>query len=277
MISKPLVSILLPVHNSEKFLRDCLQSLVSQSYRNIEIVAIDDQSSDKSYKILKRFKKNYPPAGRQGKKIRIYRNVKRYGIVMTLNRLLRRAKAEFIAFMDSDDIAKKGRIKKQLEFLLKNPNVVAVGTQCYFVNRKNISKGRSSFPFDSQDIYNSPLHGLSMQFETVMINKNLLPKDILKFDFNANPFIYSDFLIKLLPYGKFSNLPNFLHSHRNNPKTYLSDIQRNIFSLIKLIFRGNAFYKYQPSIRLFLSSLLRTNLKTSPGKLSTFFGLSRPI
>ncbi len=253
--SKPLVSIILPVHNSRKYLEDCLKSLVSQSYRNIEILAMEDQSSDESFKILRKFNKNY-------KKIRAYRNIKRYGIVMTLNRLLKKAKGNYIAFMDSDDTSHKNRIKKQLGFLLENPNVVAVGTQSYFINRKGIKKSKSSFPLENKDIYSSPLHGLSMQFETVMVNKNLLPKDLLRFDQKANPFIYSDFLIKLLPYGKFANLNKFLHFHRNNPRTYLLDLQKNIFSFIKLILRSKELHDYERAYRLFFTSLIKPSLNT---------------
>ena len=90
---KPLISILLPVHNSEKYLSDCLKSLLSQTYKNIEIVAIDDKSSDKSYRILNQFKKT-------DKRVRVYRNVKRYGIAITLNRLLKKSKGSYLAFMD---------------------------------------------------------------------------------------------------------------------------------------------------------------------------------
>lgn len=252
MNNKPLVSILLPVHNSEKFLRESLQSLVSQKYRNIEIIAIDDSSSDSSYKILKSFKKNY-------RKLKVYRNVKRYGIVMTLNRLLKKAKGEFISFADADDITSKNRIRKQLQYLISNNNVAALGTQCRFLNQKERLIGKSSFPLENRDIYNSTLHGVSLQFETVMINRNLLPKDILKFEQGAQPFIYSDFLIKLLPYGKFANLPNYLHYHRSSPQTYLLDLKKNIFSLFKLWVRTNAFYNYSPSLRLFFYSLVRTS------------------
>ncbi|HKC14341.1 MAG TPA: glycosyltransferase family 2 protein [Patescibacteria group bacterium] len=253
---KPLISILIPVHNSEKYLADCLKSLVSQSYRNIEIVAIEDKSTDSSYQILKKFNKNY-------KKIRAYRNVKRYGIVMTLNRLIKKAKGEYVAFMDSDDLSHKDRIKNQLEFLLNNPNVVAVGTQSHFINGKGVKKSKSLFPLENRDIYKSPLHGLSMQFETVMVNRNLLPKDLLRFDHKANPFIYSDFLIKLLPYGKFANLPEFLHYHRNNPKTYLLDLQRNIFSFAKLVLRSRELHDYQKAYRLFFTSLVKPSIDTN--------------
>src|SRR3989344_8963907 len=118
--TKPIVSILLPVHNADRYLSDCLKNLVSQSFRQIEIIAIDDCSSDNSYKILQSFAKKY-------KKVRVYKNIKRYGIVMTLNRLLRRAKGQHIAFMDAGDVSNKQRIKKQVEFLAENPEVVAVG------------------------------------------------------------------------------------------------------------------------------------------------------
>ena len=199
---KPLVSILLPVHNCEYFLTDSLKSLVSQGYRQIEIIAIDDKSSDSSLKILKSFAKKY-------KKVRVYRNIKRYGIGVTLNRLLRRSKGDYLTFMDAKDTVAKSKIEKGINFLLKNPEVVAVGSQCRFMSKKGKLIGKSDFPKENSLIYASPLHGISMQFETVLINKNLIPKDLLRFATNSHHFIYSDILLKLLPYGKFANLPQY--------------------------------------------------------------------
>lgn len=254
-MKKPFISIILPVRNNGKNLSECLKSLRSQKYRNFEVIAIDDASSDDSYELLKRFKMQF-------KKLRVYKNVKRYGQVMTLNRLLRRTKGDFIAFIDADDFAHPNRLKKQANFLLKNPEVVAVGTQTYFINTKGTVRSKSSFPKENSLIYSSPLHGLSMQFESVMLNKSLLPKDVLKFDQGALPFIYSDFLIKLLPFGKFANLPNFLHYHRNNPKIYLLDIQKNIISFIKLVLRSKELHDYQRAYRLIFTSLIKPTFNT---------------
>ncbi len=257
-ITKPLVSILLPVHNSDKFLRDCLESLVSQSYRNIEIVAIDDGSKDRSYRILKSFaKKCSPRHGGAGKKVRVYRNVKRYGIAITLNRLLKKAKGEFLAFMDQNDISLKSRIKKQAKFLLENPQIVAVGTQCIFINKKNKRLDKSQFPLHNNLIYQSPLHGVSMQFETLLINTKLLPYDLLRFDTNSNPFIYSDIFMKLAPYGKLANLKDVLHQHRNHPKTYLHDLVRNPFSFLKLFLKSMSNYNYHLSLRSLFQPLIK--------------------
>lgn len=249
-IKKPLVSILLPVHNCERFLEDCLKSLIRQNYRQIEIIAIDDFSSDNSLKILRSFTKKY-------KKVRIYRNIKRYGIVMTLNRLLRRAKGNYIAFMSAKDVAARSRIKKQIEFLLGNQGVVAVGTQCRFMNDKGKVIGKSDFPKENQFIYASPLHGISMQFETVLINTTLVPKDLLCFKANSDHFIYSDVLIKLLPYGKFANLPKYYYYHRNDPKAYFGDLRIHLISLIKLWIKSMANYDYQVSIRSFFTPLIK--------------------
>lgn len=238
--TKPLVSILLPVHNSSKFLAACLKSLIKQSYKNIEIVAIDDNSIDNSFKILKDFAK-------KDKRIRVYKNVKNYGIAVTLNRLIKKAKASLIAFMGSSDIAYPQRIKKQVKFILENPRTVAVGNQCIFINALNKPLGKSKFP----------LHGISMQFETVLVNRALLPKDVLKFDINSKPFLYSDILIKLLSYGKLANLREYLHYRRGNPNIYFSDLRKNIISLIKLWLISVLDYDYRPTLSSLFSPLTK--------------------
>ena len=212
---------------------------------------MDDMSHDSSFKILKEFAK-------KDKRIRVYRNVKRYGIGVTLNRIIRKAKGDFISFMDSSDISSPERAKKQLEFLKANPDVVAVGTQCRFINDKDKRLGKSSFPLENQLIYDSPLHGISMQFETVCVNRTLLPKDILKFKTSSNPFIYSDMLMKLLPYGKFANLKNYLHYHRKSPKTYFQDLRRNAFSFIKLWLISKSSYSYNAPLTSLITPFRRT-------------------
>lgn len=245
----PAVSILLPVHNSERHLNDCLRSLLRQSYRQLEIIAIDDCSTDNSYKVLQKFKK-------RDKRLKVYRNVKRYGYAVTLNRLFSRAKGQFIGFADADDISEKEKIKKQHAFLLENPQVVAVGTQCRFINENDKKIGRSKFPAKNRFIYQNPLHGITLQFETLLINRHNLPKDVLKLNTNSHPFTYSDFLMKLLPYGKFANLTQYLYMHRRNPQDYFSDIKQNLLSLAKLWVKSAADYSYRPSLRSVFNSVV---------------------
>lgn len=251
MKETPLITVILPVHNAAETLADCLSSIFSQTYKNIEVIAIDDFSKDKSMSILRSFKK-------QDNRLRIYKNVKTYGLAVTLNRLIKKTKGSFIAFMDTGDISRLDRLKKQYKFLTQNPDVVAVGSQCTFINEKGKKIGESKFPTLNSEIYQNPLHGISMQFETVLINRLLLPKDILKFNIGSNPFIYSDIFLKIIPYGKFANINDFLHLHRNHPKVYLSNIRRNLISLFKLFIKSRASYDYRVSLRSFFSPLIKS-------------------
>jgi hypothetical protein len=159
--------------------------------------------------------------------------------------------------MSAKDMSARSRIKKQVEFLLGNHGVVAVGAQCRFVNDKSRIIGKSDFPKENQFIYASPLHGISMQFETVLINTTLIPKDLLCFQTNSHHFIYSDVLIKLLPYGKFANLSRYFHYHRNDPKAYFEDLRIHLISLIKLWIKSIANYDYQLSVKSFFTPLIK--------------------
>jgi len=91
--------------------------------------------------------------------------------------------------MDTDDISSPNRLRKQLNFLLNTPVLSRLAHNARLLNDRGKKIGRSDFPTEHSLIYENPLHGISMQFETVLINKTLLPKDILRFHTGSNPFI----------------------------------------------------------------------------------------
>lgn len=247
MKEKPLVSILLPVYKSQNYLLDCLNSLLSQTYKNIEIIAIDDNSSDSSYKILRTFAK-------KDKRLKAYKNKKRYGIAVCLNRAVRRAKGQFIAFMNHNDICSKNRIYEQVGYLLENPKIAGVGTQARFLDKKQKKIGKSNFSQEHENIKETLLAGISLQPETVMINRNNLPIDIFKFKSNQYPFVYTEVFIKCIQYADFANLPKFLYYHR---KTNFTTPARTeiIPSLIKSWIKATTL-DYTPSIRALLIPFL---------------------
>lgn len=115
---KPRVSIVMPVYNCEKYLAEALASLLVQTYEDIEIVVINDGSTDSSKSILLRFAKLDP-------RIRII-NQKNSGIVNALNRGIKESSGEYIARMDGDDTSFPNRIKEQVEILDANPESVLV-------------------------------------------------------------------------------------------------------------------------------------------------------
>lgn len=249
---KPKISVVLPVHNNAYFLPECLDSLLTQSYEEIEIIAIDDFSRDDSYRVLKAFRQI-------DKRLRVYRNVKHYGQAMTLNRAIRRAKGQYVAFMDADDILYKDRLKKQLTFLENNPKVVAVGTQCTFISGQGKRLSKSAYPQDAQHIYNKPLHGISMQFETVMINKYQLPKDLLYFNTKEEALLYSDLFIKMLAYGELTNLSDTLQYHRKHTQAFPS-LFKELPSLLKVWTRYIAEQEYKLSVRSLYTTFFKPRL-----------------
>ena len=99
-MEKPFVSIIVPVYNTEEYLEECLNCLVNQTLENIEIICINDASTDNSLKILNDFSKN-------DDRIIIISNETNQGLSITRNRGIKAAKGEYIVFFDSDDLIEK--------------------------------------------------------------------------------------------------------------------------------------------------------------------------
>ncbi len=106
-----MVSIVLTVYNREKYISDCLNSICNQTYKNIEIIVIDDRSIDNTVDIVKSWIKKDP-------RIRLYSN-EQHNFIRALNLGLKKSKGEFIARIDSDDIMEQNRIERQIDYLNK--------------------------------------------------------------------------------------------------------------------------------------------------------------
>lgn len=94
-MNKPLVSILIPVYNTEEYLPKCLDSIVNQTYSNLQVVIIDDGSKDASLSIAQKYAKQYPC-------IEVYHQ-ENQGVASTRNNLLDKVKGDYVLFVDSDD------------------------------------------------------------------------------------------------------------------------------------------------------------------------------
>lgn len=246
--TKPLISVILPIRNADNYLASCIDSLLCQNYENIEIIAIDDASIDGSLGILNAFKK-------EDRRLKVFRNVKKYGLAITLNRCLRKAKGKFIVFMDPKDTITKNKLQKQLDSLVENPKLVGVGTQCVYLNDNGKRVGKSAYPALHEHISQKPIHGVSVLFEGIMLNKYKLPKDLLYFPPHKHLFLYSDMTLKLLQYGELANLPEYLHFHTTH--TYYGSLEKNmkhLWSLGTLWMKSKFDYETNPSLRTFFSS-----------------------
>lgn len=175
---KELVSIILPVYNAEKFLYDSLNSVINQSYSNLEIIVIDDGSTDNSLSIIKCF---------NDRRIKVISRENR-GLIYSLNEGLNIAKGNYIARMDADDIARADRIETQLNFLLKNKNVSVVGSYANIIDEYGINigikkKASSNFTIKTICFFGSPfIH------PTIMFNRALIKEQL----YYSNEFIHAE-------------------------------------------------------------------------------------
>jgi glycosyltransferase involved in cell wall biosynthesis len=124
---KPLVSIVIPVYNAERFVASTVESALSQTYQPLEIIAVDDGSTDSSTQIVNRYRS-----------IRVISQDNR-GVGMARNRGVAASKGEFVAFLDSDDLWEAEKVEKQMEVFSYHPELSVVTT----LSRRITAEGKS--------------------------------------------------------------------------------------------------------------------------------------
>lgn len=113
MENQPLVSVIMPCYNAEKYVSESIESVVNQTYTNWELLITDDQSSDRTPAIVQAFSEKEP-------RIKFAVAEQHSGIAATRNKSLARAKGRFVAFLDNDDLWVADKLEKQVRFMLEN-------------------------------------------------------------------------------------------------------------------------------------------------------------
>lgn len=124
--NKPLVSVILSVFNDDERIKEAVESILNQTYKNFELLIMDDGSTDRTFEIINSFKNN---------KIKIFQNQKNIGLTKSLNILIKNSNGDYIARQDSDDISLHNRLDKQYNFM-HNKNLDACTTRAYIRNSK---------------------------------------------------------------------------------------------------------------------------------------------
>ena len=115
------VSVIMSVHNEEKTIGEAIESIISQTYSDWELIIIDDCSTDRTLEILRRYAK-------EEKRISVFENKHNLGFVVSLNKGIKAAQGEYIARMDGDDVSYPQRFEKQVAFMRAHPDVDVLGT-----------------------------------------------------------------------------------------------------------------------------------------------------
>lgn len=133
MSSFPLVSIVIPCYNHEQFVKDSIQSVIDQTYQNIELIIIDDGSKDSSVEIIEKML----PACEQRFVRFEFRNRPNKGLSATLNESIAWSKGKYFAALASDDIILKNKINLQVKYMEENPKTTAVFGSANYIDENN--------------------------------------------------------------------------------------------------------------------------------------------
>lgn len=131
-MSYPLVSVCIGTFNRERYIRECLDSVFAQTYPKMEVVVVDNASTDRTVEIVQGY----------GDRIRLVRRDVNSGMCSTTrNEAVRRARGEYIAFLDSDDSWFPRKLEKQVQFMKANPTIPLCHTSCRLMDAESIEDG----------------------------------------------------------------------------------------------------------------------------------------
>ncbi len=236
-LTLPKVSIILPVYNCGNYIEESIESLLTQSFKNIEIIVIDDFSSDDTVEKILLF---------DDSRIKLYKNKENLGISKCLNLGISNSNGEYIARMDGDDISHKDRILKQVEFLELNTDIEICGTGYKILGKNQFFQPKLSYV----EIIIQLTLDCPIAHPTIMGRRRIFEKYQYAFEFE--PCEDLELWTRLVPKYKFANLEEKLLSYRVHSQqvsTKSSSLQielskNMIESYIFEISGGNQFYKY---------------------------------
>jgi len=256
----PTVSVIINCYNGEKYLNQCVKSVINQKYKNWEIIFWDNQSKDNSLKIIKSFKR---------KKIRIFQSKKFVNLYKARNLAIKEATGDYITFLDTDDFWHKNKLLKQINLIKKNDRKKCkmIFSNYYVKDQSNNSihlKHKKKLPsgYITQQLINEYDVGIL----TVLIDRKVFKKKgfnpsyniIGDFDFFIKFSIKNKILVIQEPLATYRLHKNnlslksiYLYKdelnkwiHKNDKKDYFKNCSFNSLKFLVFKLKIKCFFKY---------------------------------
>lgn len=216
-MNEPMVTVLMSVYNGEKFIKEAIESILTQTFNDFEFLIINDGSTDNSVKIIESYNDS---------RIRLINNEKNLKLIASLNKGISLAKGKYIARMDCDDISMPERLEKEVNFLESSLEYGLVGTYYTVIDGEGQEEKNVSYP-SSNDLIklflslNCPLAHGSIMGRTELFKQNLYG--------SKEYFAVEDYELwtRMAKVTKIHNIPEYLFKYRiygesfSNTKTQL--------------------------------------------------------
>lgn len=202
----PKVTVIMPVHNGELYLRDAVQSILTQTFGDFELLVIDDGSSDGTAGII---------AALGDKRVVPIANERNLGLISTLNLGLSVARGEYVARMDCDDMSLPRRLEKQVALMDARPNVGACGT---WIRKVGAVKPKTCRYHQSSSLLACGLlFDPTLAHPTVMLRRSVFQDNGLQYDHAFRHAEDYDLWVRAARFCQFANVPEVLLNYRIHP------------------------------------------------------------
>lgn len=231
------ISVILPVYNSQEFISQSINSVLNQTYKNFELIIIDDGSTDNSKEICKNLTKKDDRI--------VFIDNAHIGLTKSLNKALEIAKGKFIARQDADDVSLPKRFEKQINWFLKDERRVLCGTNCKILNKNNVYKNNKSLKFTNGGITKKLKYSNCFVHSSTMFLRNSA-KNLKNYDENLEYAQDYDLWWKLTTLGEVGNLNEKLLILRNRENSISVKNKNN--QTLNFIKSCVKFYAYNKKI-----------------------------
>ncbi len=208
MPNSPRVSVLMPVHNAERYIKAALTSVLSQTIGNdIEVIVVDDASTDSSPSIVRQFKDT---------RVRLLLNDSPCGVASSLNRALEEVNAPLVARMDADDICHPDRFRRQLTFLQSHPDIGVLSTWCKVIDAHSQVIGQVKTP-QTHEIISFTLYILCPIIHPSVMMRTSILREASGYNIDMPYAQDYELWLRLAPSVRMSSLSEYLLLYRRHP------------------------------------------------------------
>ena len=218
-----LVSVVMPVYNGALYLKEAIDSILSQTHKNLELIIINDGSTDDTEDIILSY---------EDSRIHYIVNEKNSGICVTLNKGLDVAQGKYIARMDCDDISVPERLQKQVEYMEQHPNIGIIGSDI-IVFGEGIQERLFTFEHDMNCCKAGLLFFTCFAHPVVMIRKSILDEYNLRYDDEYRGLEDFELWYRISQYADLVNLPTPLLHYRKHKSQETQNVSPRVKAKLK--------------------------------------------
>ena len=248
-MNNPKISVLMPVYNAEKFLKEAIDSILNQTFKDFEFLIINDGSTDNSKKIILSY---------NDKRIRYFENNKNLGVAGTLNKGLRLARTELIARMDADDISLPNRFELQYKEMQRGKKIAVLASNYDVVDEKGKFLYTERYAKSLEEIYYTLQFQDCLGHPTVMFRKHIILDIFNGYDKNHESEDY-DLWLRISSKYKISKINTSLLKLRTSRNSRMGAKGREIDAAATLLAKRNLESLTGEKINLDIIEILRRN------------------